>query len=71
MRVRTFGNQVFIDDVEFCKTQIEFAKRFNSEPFEDFKEHFDLLWGFDLERDEDITDLRLLYQYVIEGTLND
>lgn len=64
MKVRTFGAQVFIDDIEFCKTQVEFGKRFKTEPFEEFIEHFDMLWGFDTDKPEDVKELRILYTYV-------
>lgn len=64
MKVLITSSQVFIDNFEFCKTQVEFAKRFKEESFEDFIEHFDMLWGIDVSDQYDKDCLWVLYQYV-------
>lgn len=64
MSVRTFGNQIWLDGIEFENTQVELGKRFKTEPFEEFIENFNMLWGFDTDKPEHVKELRLLYTYV-------
>lgn len=66
MKVRYVGSQIFINNQEYCKTQIEYAKRFKHLPFIDFMERFDLLWGIALSEnnDEDVEWLEMLYNFI-------
>lgn len=64
MNVRTFGRNVWLDDVKFQDTQVELGERFKHEPFQDFIKHFNMFWGFDVDNSEDVDELRILYAYV-------
>jgi hypothetical protein len=64
MKIKKIGAQVFIDDFEYCKTQVEFAKRFKEDAFPKFIKHFDMLWGIDCNNQDDKDELFVLYEYV-------
>jgi hypothetical protein len=64
MKIKKNSSQVFIDDFEYCKTQVEFAKRFKEDAFPEFIEHFNMLWGIDCNNKDDKDYLFVLYKYV-------
>jgi hypothetical protein len=64
VNVRTFGNQIWLDGIEFENTQVELGNQFKYEPFLEFIENFNMLWGFDKNNPEHVKELRILYTYV-------
>tara|TARA_R110000744_G_scaffold40830_1_gene92648 strand:+ start:195 stop:449 length:255 start_codon:yes stop_codon:yes gene_type:complete len=66
MKVTQNSNQLFIDDSVFCQTVVSYALVNNELSVDEFVDSFAFVWGYDVEDECDVDDLKLLHQYIME-----
>lgn len=62
--IRKFGNQVWVDGIEFDKYLIQHATKYKEESLDDFIKISNFLWGYEMDKEEHRKELKVLHTYV-------